>query len=462
MHRVDRIRPALLLLAVAGLGSACTGRGPSLPPNVVLIVWDTCRADRLSAFGHPRPTTPWLESFARTGVRYDRCFAPAPWTAPSHGSLFTGLIPSRHGLQMGRGDRIPARIPLLAETLSNAGYETVGFTANAYVSPVTGLDRGFRSFTTTCGPGPYQNGAGRSVEAVRRWIAARKPAPRGHRPFFLFVNLMDLHIPHDPPLDDVLAVLPPGVDEGALRKAAGVQQRDALGHLLGIRTLDGETLSGLGARYEGAVRFLDRKTGEIVDLLGKAGFLENAVVAVTADHGENLGEHGELDHRLSLYDTLLRVPLVLRRPGRYEGGGVVRSQVSLMDVYPTILEAVGVPVPAGTGSDALVLPPVDAPGRLLVAESASAEGYLPELRQGFPEAPLASFDRLFLSIRAVRDPEGVPRRRKYLRFERLLPSGARAPDREELYDVDADPGETRNLLLGPDPAERAEADRLRR
>ena len=453
--------PALLGLGLLGglVSGSCGGpEGP--PPNVVLFVWDTCRADRLSAFGHPRPTTPRLEALAAKGVRYARCSSPAPWTAPAHASLFTGVAMHRHGLEVGRGDRVHPGIPLLAETLGKSGYETAAFVANSYISDLTGLSRGFRFLENVSDNSTGAQDADRVIASVKAWLSVRSPDPSKDGPFFLFANFMDCHLPLKPPRADVEEVREPGVPDADLAAASTLSGPAALAHLLGIRRLDDGLLRGNRSRYDGAARFLDRKTAELLDLLGARGLLKDALVVVTSDHGENLGEHGMLDHRISLYDTLLRVPLVVHRPGRYEGGAVVQAEVSLMDVYPTILAEAGVPIPAGTGLDARPLPRSGGEGRALLGEFSSVEAHIDSLRQGFPGAPDSCFEPLHLDIASARDPETRPNGRKYLRWTRGGPGAGETLVREELYDTNADPGETRDLLPGGGAAARADADRL--
>jgi hypothetical protein len=184
-------------------------------------------------------------------------------------------------------------------------------------------------------------------------------------------------------------------------------------------------------------------------------------VAIAADHGENLGEHGMLDHRLSCHDTLLSVPLVVRRPGRYAGGRVVGGSVSLMDLYPTILDAAGVPVPAGNGIDAERLPAEGGGGgRTLMAEYARPIAFLEEARRSFPEGVTELFAPFRVTITSVRDPADRPGARKYTRWTGLDAKGAEVLERETLHDWRADPLEERDLLAPGDAAARAEADRL--
>jgi arylsulfatase A-like enzyme len=469
--RRSRLRTAvgsLLLGALLSLGSGACNGGEDRP-DVILVVWDTTRADRLSAFGHDRPTTPRLEELAARGVRYPRTFTPAPWTAPAHASLFTGLAVHRHGLEVGRGDRMHHGIPTLAQTLKAAGYHTACFTANAYISQTTGLSAGFTDFIPVYDRKERDSARVKSNDAegvriaVAEWLAKRGRKKAGDPPLFLFLNMMDCHQPHRPLPVDVLAVKDGSVSPEDLGKASSLVQPDFLQHLMGTKVFDEGTLRGLAARYDACARLQDRKTGEILDLLEEAGIARDALVLVTADHGEGLGEHGMVEHRLSCYEAVLHVPLVVRWPGRFEGGKSVDRAVSLMDVYPTILEAAGAAVPEGNGLDAVLLPrePVTAGGRTLLARFPRPLAHIEEMRKFFPTAPESSYRLLSVSITSVREPVDAKRPLKYLRWEKWDEEGNPAGlAREELYDWVADPGEERNLLEVGDAADRAAADLL--
>ncbi len=456
----------LAAAALAGLGAGgCTK--PAVPrPNIVVVVWDTTRVDALSAYGYGRPTTPRLEKFAAGGVKYLNAFTPSPWTAPAHASLFTGLAMFRHGLEVGRGDRMRHGIPTLAQTLGAAGYRTACFTANGYISETTGLNAGFSDYRQVYKANAAENNDAEAVRAcVASWLEGMKEDPSKGAPWFIFMNLMDCHQPLRPPPLDVVAVKDDAVSREDIAKAASVIQSDFLEHLMGTKVIDASTFRGLRARYDAAALFQDRKTGEILDLLEGRGLLRDALVAVTSDHGEQLGEHGLVDHRLSLYEPLLHVPLVVSWPGRFPAGVSVERAVSLMDLYPTILDAAGVPVPAGNGLDAVPLPRAGgaAGGRPLLAEFARPLAHIEEMRSHFPQAPEEKFHLLSVAIASARDPVDVPRPLKYIRYTRGGEGGsAESLAREELFEIGKDPGELRNLLEAGDPAARAAADRLGR
>jgi arylsulfatase A-like enzyme len=425
------------------------------------VVWDTCRGDRVSAGGYRLETTPWLRSFAAGATVFQEAFTPSPWTPPAHASLFTGLLPRRHGLLQGRGDLVPREIPLLAETLRAAGYETVSFSSNSFVSPLTGLTRGMERVTGLYDDRWGIGNADRTLAAVRGWLEERRNAAREGpgRPLFLFVNLMDAHLPRKPPLEDLLAVSGGAVSPGATR-ARALDQRESLRHVLGIEVQDDRVLEGAGVVYDAALRFLDRRTGEMFDDLGREGLLEGAFVAITGDHGEHLGEHGNLNHVMSLYDGVLRIPMVVRWPGRLEGGRRVEAQVRLQDLYPTILEAAGVPVPRGTGLDAAPLTEAPIRPRGLTAEFYRPEVFLEDARSWCGDALDAASDPFHVSIFAARDPAGAPGARKLLRWVRQVGAEPPAVLREELYDLASDPGELLDLLRAPSEEDRAAARRL--
>ena len=461
-----RARAVAAVLAVAALGTAtwcALVPRRSGPPNIVLVVWDTCRADRLSAYGYGKPTSPWLEGFARDAVLFQEAFSPSPWTPTAHASLFTGLLPENHGLHHGRGDRVPKHIPLLAETLRAAGYETIGFTSNAFISGITGLDAGMGRLvplhTDALGIGT----ADQVKAAVEAWLRERRNLPPDgqRRPLFVFINMMDAHLPRRPESEDFQAVLGSPSVPRAVSNAAAVDQRRALSHLLGIVPLDPGTVEAMGPVYDAAVHLLDRRTGEILDLMRADGLLDDAVVAVTGDHGEHLGEHGHLSHQMSLYDPVLRVPMVVRWPGRLEGGRIERAQVRLQDLHPTLLEAAGIPPPPGTAMDAQSL--ADSPLRARVHRAIFARPmpFVPEVREEFPGAPESAFERFEISIRAVQEPTLAPGSRKHIAYERGRDAGPGVPVREELFDLAADPREANNLLEGAgNERERSAADRL--
>jgi len=452
---------AAAALLAAAVGWSVQRRAAPARPDIVLIVWDTCRADRLSAYGYGKETSPWLESFAEDAVLFREAYSPSPWTPPAHGSLFTGLLPKRHGLLQGLGDRIAPGIPLLAETLRKAGYETVCFTANGFISSVTGLDAGFEKVV------PLYRGdsvarADLVVEEIDAWLTARANAPGcPARPLFLFVNFMDLHIPRTPSLEDALAMAGRPDPGHGIGRALLLDPTDAVAHVLGVERLDAETLAGMGPVYDASARFLDGCTGRLADRLRRAGILDGAFFALAGDHGEHLGEQGRISHEMSLYDPVLRIPMVVRWPGRLDGGRVETAQVRLQDLYPTILEAAGIPVPNRTGTDAKTLTESPLRPRLLNAAFHRPTAYLAGARKSFSGAHPVVFEKFLVSIHGVQDPADAPRARKFLLYAKKDGEAPAVTQREELFDRIADPGDLRDLLREISPEEQEDVERLR-
>ncbi len=297
------------------------------PPNVLLLVLDTVRASALSLYGYDKLTTPQLERWASRGVVFDYAFSGAPWTLPSHGTLFTGR-PYRE-LSVGWLKPLDNTHRVLAEAFAAAGYRTAGVSANyVYVSEETGLARGFDLFVShprtvrqlllSSVPGQMLLGLhlgryDREREAdrmeaywarrrVQQWILADRS-----RPWFAFVNFFDAHQPY-------------------LTPVAGTA---TLGHLRTNRD-----------RYSAAIWSIDREIGALLEALEAEGMLDNTVVVVTADHGEQFGEHGLRGHSNSLYAPLLRVPLLILGPGVRQGLRVP-TPVSLEDVPATLQRLTG-------------------------------------------------------------------------------------------------------------------------
>jgi arylsulfatase A-like enzyme len=440
-----------LAAAAAVIVPSC-GAGPA-GPDVILIVWDTARADRTQVGGYALPTTPRLKELAAEGTAYRHCYTPSPWTPPAHASLFTGLIPSRHGLREGYGDRVHPGIPLLAETMAAAGYETVAAPANPLLG-VSGLLDGFGTVLPMT-PGAEKDSGDTIADRVEAWAKARAARGGKRRPLFLFVNLMDSHIPLVPSREDLVAVH----GERAAKVPAGgsdVTAYAALDHLLGLRYVDAERIGILDLAYDGGMRAADRVTARILGLFRGGDGWDRAFVAVTADHGECLGEHGELEHRMSIREPALHVPLVVRWPGRLAAGRVEDAQVRLQDLHRTILDAAGVAVPRGTGTDSLSLGEASPAPREAVAQLQATSTILPRLRQSFPVLPPLAAERLGSAYLVHRSPATGPSTRKLVLVNVEAVAGGAARERTELYDLVSDPGEDRDLLApggSPPPAD---------
>ncbi|MCA9739002.1 MAG: sulfatase [Gemmatimonadetes bacterium] len=337
--------------AVGPQGSAAaSGRAV---PNVLLLVLDTVRAQSLGLYGYPRPTTPRLEAFAERGVVFDRAFSTAPWTLPSHSSLFTGRW--HHEMSANWLEPLDARYPTLAEFLSGHGYETGGFVANLlYTTRITGLDRGFRTYrdhqrtfeTWIYSAAAVQKAMNRLRALVPGgWLLfERKLATDVNdefltwvdgldgRPFFGFLNYFDAHEPYErfePQLSQIREV-----------------PRDSIATAPGqTRALTREEREAVD-RYDGSIRYLDDAIGGLLDALETRGLLDETLIVVTADHGDQFFEHGLEGHSNSLYQMLTRVPLLMVLPGRVPAGLRVHETVSIRDVPSTIADVLGLAGPA--------------------------------------------------------------------------------------------------------------------
>lgn len=360
---VRRTTPALVFVIVAVTSSvygrhwtakrhAVAALPPATPgaPNVLLVVLDTVRAESLSLYGYGRDTMPNLRRLAQSGVVFDTAVSTTSWTLPSHASLFTGRFP--HELSASWRNPLDGRYPTLAEVLERRGYVTAGFTANwGYTTADTGLNRGFIHYDD------YPISAGMAIKSS--WLAAtftnyvkslsgniqdlaRTDAARirveflnwlsqtNRRPFFAFLNFFDAHGPYLPPPPFNAQFGPPVTppDLAELRRDWSPEQVQA-------------AING----YDGSLAYLDQQLGALIDDLQARQLLENTLVVITSDHGEQFGEHGLYDHGNSLYWPLLRVPLLILLPSQVPAGRRVAEPVSLRDVPATVLDLLNLSEP---------------------------------------------------------------------------------------------------------------------
>jgi arylsulfatase A-like enzyme len=320
-------------------------------PNIILIIMDTARAQNFSCYGYERDTTPHIDRIAHEGVLYRYAVSPAEWTVPSHASIFTGTFPSRHGA-VNQHRYLDTRFPTLAEILRHQGYHTACFTNNGLVSNVTGLDRGF---TVQTGVTRARRQYRRSTKVLRGWERLLSPVRRRDRgawtlnqlirwwirgrstgsPYFLFVNYVEPHLPHrsiPEPFGSMF--LPPGTDFNAA-KQINHNYRDYISGRVKMDECDFELLRAL---YDGDIAYLDHRINQLLTFLGSRGLLDNAMLIITSDHGENLGDHSLMHHAYCLYETLIWVPLIVRYPPTFSPGTVVESVVQTFDLFPTIMD----------------------------------------------------------------------------------------------------------------------------
>ena len=301
-------------------------------PLVIVYLVDTLRADHTGPYGYPRRTTPQLDAFARDGVVFEQAVAHASWTKPSVASILTSLLPGQHRAVQLR-DPLDASHPTLAEMLQAKGYATGAAIANSVIyGAESSFDRGFDWFAGLHGEGDQPSklvGADAVVDAALTWLEARRGFPT-----FLYVHTMDPHVPYapPPPFDRLFEPHPvPG-------HPAQDPRTDAL------EPADRERLM---AQYDGDIAFGDREFGRFVQALKDQGRYDGALVIFLADHGEEFLDHGQWLHGRSVFDELVKVPLVVKFPKQRDAGRRVAPQVQCVDLVPTVLESQGLPAPSG-------------------------------------------------------------------------------------------------------------------
>jgi arylsulfatase A-like enzyme/Tfp pilus assembly protein PilF len=349
------------------------------PPNVFLVTIDTVRADRIGAYGYAKAATPVMDRLAREGVRFADATSQAPLTGPAHAALLTGLYPARIGVRDNATTPVPESASTAAELFKARGYRTGGFVGAFILTAPYGFARGFDTFDADF-PGfsdavklQVQRRGDAVVDAALKWFEGG-----GTQPFFGWVHLYDAHAPYDPP-----------APFAARFKSSP---------------------------YDGEIAYVDACIGRLVSALEQSGRLDRTLIAVVADHGESLGEHGEAEHGMFLYESVLHIPWIVRMPGGAHAGTIVSGQVRAIDVLPTLAAIAGVPVPRVDGESVAAL--IEGKARR-DAPSSFAETYYPKWHYGWSE------------LKSVRGDQW-----KFID----------AP-KQELYDLRADRAERRNLAL---------------
>jgi choline-sulfatase len=378
---------ALLVMLVTSCAWVSVDRRPGRNPlgGVLVITLDTTRADRLTPYGYMSASMPHLERLAREGVVFDQAISVAPLTLPAHSSLFTGHYPARHGVRHNASPALAETATTLAELLGQEEFRTAGFVGSVVLDSDRGLAQGFqtyagvrdRSLQSSFG----QRRADDVVDDAIRWLDDVDGR------FFLWTHFYDPHRPYDPP----------------------------------------EAFQSVSDPYVGEIVFVDSQIGRLLDALERRGVLHETLVVVVGDHGESLGEHGEWDHGVLLYESVLRVPLIIRAPGFRPAR--VAAVVRLIDVMPTILDLAGVTAPS---LDGISLTGLMAGTRVEPDVQAYAESF--DMGQvGWPQR------------RAMRDG-------RYKVID---------GPRQELYDLASDPFELQNLYDDRQPLASVMIRRLR-
>ena len=414
-------------------------------PNVVLIVLDTQRVDRLGCYGYPKRTSPRLDAFAEDALVFDNAISAAIWTLPSHASIFTGLFPSEHGATYAHR-WLDEDFTTMAEVLAAEGYETVAFSNNYWVSSITNVTQGFdrvlrpasihysrgNSISEFADKVLYpaglvgkwvgvwtaeDTGAKYTNQLVTRWLDTRDPS----RPFFLFVNYMEPHDPYRPHLPHRELFVSARDIGTSYRTTWGMPQEFSL---LGRDVYTERELDLLNEVYDGETRLTDDYVGELLERLAGRVAFDDTLIIITSDHGENLGDHHLQGHAHCVYDTVAHVPLIVRYPRRLAPGRNAEL-VQTTDLLPTVMDVVrGEPfaMPSTSGRSLLSSGPTT---DVAVVERMAPQS-LAVSDRGFDATPFLG------SIRAIRVGPW-----KYLVWE----SG-----REELFNIADDPAETTNLI----------------
>ena len=468
------------------------------PENVLFVVMDTVRKDRLTPYGYDRPTTPNLDAFADEATVFEHAVAPAPWTLPVHASLFTGMYPSQHGAD--QENPYLEGATTLAQTLSNAGYDTACYSSNAWITPYTHLTDGFDeqdNFFEVM-PGDFLSGPlARAWKTMNDNEALRAIADKlvslgntAHEYFaggegadsktpavidrtqafiadsdrsFAFINLMDAHLPYHPP-EEFAAEFAPGVDSTTVCQ-------NSKEYNAGARDIDESEWADIRNLYDAEIAHIDAQLGRLFDWLKAEGQWDDTMVVVCADHGEPPGEHDLYGHEFCLYDPLVNVPLLVKHPAL--DADRRDDQVELVDLYHTVLDALNVDggTPAAGGDAAVALdrtrsllsdayrefegvPDADRdPGQRGDGAYAFVEYSRPvvELKQLEEKAASAGISipeesRFYSRMRAARRTDA-----KYVRIDRID---------DEAYRLDADPDETDNVAGAGDPEIEAVSETL--
>ncbi len=422
-----------LLAACLLAGSAACARRPA-GPNIVLVVLDTVRRD-YTGLGGGTSFTPCLDALAADGTAFANAWANAPWTPPSHASLFTGLLPSAHGCDAPH-TILDTPAPTLAEWLGRSGYETVAFYSNPMLTD--GASRMMRGFQTqhvskVLGMSVMEAGAQGGPETVRniaQWMGMR----RAGKPFFVFVNFLEAHLPYDPPEDYRKAHLA-DLPEDDIVTVRWADEFNAQLHP--PRRVNWDRVRRL---YAGDVHTADQLLGQLIDLLKRHDLYDDTVVIVTSDHGENLGEHDRMEHQYGVYETLLAVPLVVRAPGRLAAGRRT-DPAMLTDVFATVLDLAGVPNGDLPPHSRSLLSPTAGTNCTTIAEySGGSFELLNKLRTINPKLDTRSLELSYTTAR-----EGIIR---------LTVAGDGS---EAVHDLGSDPGQLKDLA----PSDAPEVGHLR-
>lgn len=424
-------------------------------PNILWIVWDTVRADYLGLYGYNKPTTPFLDKWSQEARVFENCVSVASTTVPTHASMFTGLMPSEHR-RSNTENYLGDEFTTIAELLQSSGYQTYLYSANPHISRKRNFTQGFdtaehpwddkykyEALRVVRGKIAPQDRSSELTVNIRssrisQWMikASGELAQRGvekwltnckrNRPFFIFLNYMEAHQPYVPPESYRERLM----NAEQVKNSYKVDRSWAAlwSYTFGKKQYSKQETELTRLTYAATVAELDGMLENLLKSLEAGGYLDNTIVVVTSDHGEHLGEHHMLDHQYSVYEQLMRVPLVIRYPQRFSPGRDTRPVMN-SDLFPTVLELAGIEIPEGLQSKAVsLLRPRDE--RIRVGEYPSYPMHaFNAVKRVYPNFDPTPWCR---SLRAVYQAEN-----KYIWA---------SDGRYELYNLAADPGESKNLI----------------
>ena len=438
---------------------------------------DSARAMNLSCYGYQRETTPCIDNIAENSSVYENAIATAPWTLPSHASLFTGTYSRKHNAHS-KHKYLDDKYITLQEGLRKNGYQTVGISSNTWMTDSFGFARGFSDFRhvwqlfhdaknaeagadwrsvegtrgklsnmwkaqdgNAFGKGTgllksglnrlysqylfttHDSGARRINRTAKNWISKQM---NSGQPFYMFINYMESHAPFDAPEPYRSMYLPGGVDR---RKVDQVVKMGHWEYIMGGYELDGSEYEILESLYNGELTYTDYRVHELYSFLADKGILDNTILIITSDHGDELGEHNLLYHSLCLYDTVLRVPLIIRYPEIF-GKQMVKGQVQLLDIFPTILDALDLDENTENMDGQSFLEGTKR--EIAIAEYYGFHHTRERIKELFPDLNHDALEKYDRELKVIRTDED-----KFIQVSN---------GRNELYNLNSDPGEQNNII----------------
>jgi arylsulfatase A-like enzyme len=403
-------------------------------PSIVVITLDTLRADHLGCYGYAKPTSPFLDSLAHQGTLFRNAYTVATWTLPAHTSLFTGMMPTVHGADWNHFF-VSSANHMLAEILQEQGYSTGAFISGPFLSSSFNINQGFEYYNEDVDPHSklsrltlfrilqtilhkklWKVDGQRRAEEVNQQLFPYLEWAQHQKPFFVFINYFDAHEPYDPPEAYRELFHAPAGLKGNVRQFS-IDRKTGLARYHDGPPLTQAEFDGMIALYDGEIRYLDDQFKLMWEQMERLHLLDNTLVVITADHGESIGEHGFLDHGHNLYQEQIHVPLIVI-DSRLGEGKSVEQPVEITDVFPTVLEAVKLPMQK------------DLQGRSLFHAADQPVGR---------------------SILAEIDSDPYPRFTAFRRDQRMLMQQeikfiASSDGKNMLFDLSSDPAELANLV----------------